>query len=54
MQVVVTNSIPRSEEYQREHGDWLAMLPLDEMLAKAVLETSKPGGSVSSLFAGRK
>ncbi|HLD40342.1 MAG TPA: ribose-phosphate pyrophosphokinase [Candidatus Nanoarchaeia archaeon] len=54
MQVVVTNSIPRSEEYQREHGDWLTMLPLDEMLAKAVLETSKPGGSVSSLFAGRK
>jgi len=54
IQVVVTDSIPRSEEYQREHADWLTMLPLDKMLAEAVLETSKVGGSVSSLFRGRK
>lgn len=54
MQVVVTNSIPRSEEYQRKNADWLTMLPLDELLAKAVLQTSTVGGSISSLFGGKK
>lgn len=54
MQVVITNSIPRSEEYQKENADWLTMLPLDQLLAEAVLETSKVGGSVSSLFRGKK
>ncbi len=50
MQAVVTKTIPRSEQYQQENEDWLTMLPLDELLAKAVLETSTPGGSISSLF----
>lgn len=54
IQTVITNSIPRSEQYQKENEDWLTMLPLDQLLAEAVLETSKVGGSVSSLFRGKK
>ncbi|MBI4147312.1 ribose-phosphate pyrophosphokinase [Candidatus Woesearchaeota archaeon] len=54
MQVVVTNTIPRSEQYQKENEDWLTMLPLDQLLAEAVLETSKVGGSISYLFRGKK
>ena len=50
IQVVVTETIPRSKQYLKENADWLTMLPIDDLLAKAVLETSMVGGSVSSLF----
>lgn len=50
LDVVVAESIPRSEEYLEQNKDWLTVLPLDELLEKAVYEASSVGGSVSSLF----
>lgn len=54
IKVVVTDSIPRSNQYQERNENWLTMLPLDQLLTKAVYESSTIGGSISSLFGGKK
>lgn len=48
--VYVTNSIPRSEDYYKQNSSWLTKLPIEELLAKAVYESSRAQGSVSKLF----
>ncbi len=53
LEVLVTESIPRSAEYRASNSDWLKMLPLDDLIAETVLQTSTVGGSVSGLFKGR-
>lgn len=50
VKVVVTESIPRGEDYRLEHSDWLTIEPLDELFARAMSEMATVGGSVSSLF----
>ncbi len=54
IKVVVTNSIPRTKEYTKKNQDWLTILPIENLLANAVHESSKVGGSVSILFGGAK
>ncbi|HLP79020.1 MAG TPA: ribose-phosphate diphosphokinase [Acidobacteriota bacterium] len=48
--VVITESIPRTQEYQDQHKSWLTMLPLDDIIARAIEESIKIGGSVSDIF----
>ncbi|MBT7902811.1 ribose-phosphate diphosphokinase [Candidatus Woesearchaeota archaeon] len=50
LEVVVAGTIPRSNEYLEKNASWLTVLPIDKLLSRAVYESSKPGGSVSSLF----
>ena len=50
IRLVVSDSIPRSEQYRTENKDWQSTVSLDQLLAKAILQTSTVGGSVSSLF----
>ena len=52
-QVITTESIPRTGEYQQQNKDWLTILPLDGLLATAVYESSRVGGSINSLFGGK-
>lgn len=47
--VVCTDSIPRDEEYVVRHISWLSIVTMDELLADAVYQASRVGGSISSL-----
>jgi len=48
--VVVTDTIPRSSKYREENESWLRVISCEKILAKAILESSKVQGSVSSIF----
>lgn len=48
--VVITGSIPRNAAYIQKNAYWLTVLPVEELLAKVIYESSRPGGSVSSLL----
>ena len=50
MQVVVAETVSRTQEFYKEHHAWLSVVSTDELLAKAILESSLVGGSVSKLF----
>ena len=50
MHVVTTNSIPRDPIWESINKNWLTVLSAMELLADAIHETSRPGGSVSALF----
>ncbi len=50
LEVLITDSIPRSQEYREAHKDWLTVIPLDQLIADSVRENSTVGGSVSKLF----
>jgi len=52
--VVVTNSIPRTKEYSKKNQDWLTILSVENLLANAIYESSKVGGSISTLFGATK
>jgi ribose-phosphate pyrophosphokinase len=47
--VFVTNSIPREAAYYKKHSSWLTLVPLDDLLAEAIYQASRKGGSVSKL-----
>lgn len=48
LRVACTNSIPRDDAFL-EQNPWLEIVPIDRMLADAILEASLVGGSVSKL-----
>ena len=50
LNVVVTNSIPRSDEYYEENSSWLEAVPVEDLLADAIYESSRVDGSISRLF----
>ncbi len=50
LKVIVTNTIPRSRDYLEIHKDWLTMIPIDDLLAHVIYESSLVGGSISSIF----
>jgi ribose-phosphate pyrophosphokinase len=52
LEVVVTESIPRSEEYYKENSSWLTALPLDEILSEAIYQSAQYDGSISRMFGG--
>lgn len=47
--VLALNTIPRNEEYLAKHQDFLTMIPSEQMLANAIIESLTSGGSVSKL-----
>lgn len=47
--VIVTNTIPRSKEYQAQHGLWLTMLSIEDTIARVIYESFRRAGSVSEL-----
>jgi len=47
--LVASESIPRSEEWLLANKSWFTQVPLDEWIARVILE-QRPGGSVSQLF----
>ena len=49
--VYVTPSIPRTEEFRKEHADWLHYVSFAEMFANVIYENSLPRGSASKLYA---
>lgn len=49
LRVVALNTIPRSSEYLAANKDWLTVIPCDDMLASAMMESLTPAGSVSKL-----
>lgn len=51
LNVVITESIPRSAEYMEKQKAWLTVLSIDRVLAEAIYQSATVGGSVSSLFA---
>jgi len=51
--VLITESIPRSEAYRRENDSWLTILPLDDLLSKVIIESSTIGGSVNRILGRR-
>ncbi len=50
VQVVITESIPRSKDYYQKHSSWLTSLPIHTLLAKVIEASERRDGSVSSLF----
>jgi len=48
-QIVTSESVPRTPEWLAEHSPLLVQVPLDDILAKVILE-QRPGGSVSKIF----
>ena len=48
LNIACTNSIPRDSEF-RGKNQWLNVVPIDNMLAEAIYESSLVGGSVSRL-----
>ncbi len=48
--VVVTDTIPRSEEYQKKNASWLTMISTENLLANVLAQSDSYGGSVSKLF----
>ena len=54
MRIVVTSSIPRSEEYLERNRDILDQVYLDKFTADVLFEIQKQGGSVSKLFGEEK
>jgi ribose-phosphate pyrophosphokinase len=50
MEVIVTDSIPRSTEYMQQNSDWLTIKSIEPLLSKAIEESAAYGGSISSLF----
>ncbi len=50
LKVVATDTIPRSAEYYEQNKRWLIPLKVEDLFAKAIYESSKPGGSISKLF----
>ena len=48
--VVITNTIPRDKNYLDKNSDWLHVAPINDLLVKAIYESTLSGGSVSSLF----
>ncbi len=49
LRVVATDTIPRTPEYRALNADVVTFVPCAEMLAKAIMESLIPGGSVSKL-----
>jgi ribose-phosphate pyrophosphokinase len=49
MKVIALNTIPRTDDYIREHSDFLTVIPCDGMLADAIAASLTPGASVSEL-----
>lgn len=49
--VLCSDSIPRSAAYLEKHGSWLEHVSMNQLLADAVYEASRVGGSVSKLIA---
>ena len=49
--LVITNTIPRTDNYRREHAEWLTVLPIAPALARVVREAATEGGSISALHA---
>jgi ribose-phosphate pyrophosphokinase len=47
--VSVTESIPRSPEFRAEHSSWLTYVPIDQLIADAIYESSQMRGSISKL-----
>lgn len=45
--ILCTNSIPRNAEYYAQHASWLNMIPMEELLAETIYESSLIGGSIS-------
>lgn len=50
VKLICMDTIPRSPEYLRENADWLTVLRTGPILARAIYESSKIGGSISSIF----
>lgn len=50
LKVVSTETIPRSKEYLVKNSSWLTILPLDDILSKAIYESATCGGSISKFF----
>lgn len=48
-QVVTSESVPRTPEWLAERNAFVIQVPLDDILAKVILE-QRPGGSVSKIF----
>lgn len=51
--VLITESIPRSADYRRENESWLTILPLDDLLSRVIVESSTIGGSVNRILGRR-
>ena len=49
LRIFTTNSIPRTAEYAARHKKWLTIIPVGKLLAEAVFQASRVGGSVSKL-----
>src|SRR3989338_1361837 len=49
IKVLALNTIPRPPQYLKDHADFLTMIPCDNMLANAIMESLTSGGSVSKL-----
>jgi ribose-phosphate pyrophosphokinase len=47
--VVISESIPRTPEWLAQNTPFVVQVPLDDILAKVILE-QRPGGSVSKIF----
>ncbi|MFH1400334.1 MAG: ribose-phosphate diphosphokinase [Nanoarchaeota archaeon] len=50
IEAIVTQTIPRDDAYYERNKEWLTALPIDDLIARAVDESSRAGGSVSRLF----
>lgn len=50
VQVVVTDSIPRTPQYCEANKSWLTVLPTHELITKVLQQSDHSGGSVSKLF----
>ncbi len=50
VEVVVTDTIPRSESFKKENSDWLRVVSISDLLAHAIHEHATPGGSLSKLM----
>lgn len=48
-QVVTSESVPRTPEWLAKYTPFVVQVPLDDILAKVILE-QRPGGSVSKIF----
>jgi ribose-phosphate pyrophosphokinase len=48
--IIITNSIPRDDEYAKKNSSWLTILPIEELLVKVINQSEIQGGSVSTLF----
>lgn len=51
IQVRVTNTIPRSPVFRAYHESWLTYVSIEQLLAEAIHQASRPRGSISKLSA---